>query len=76
MTDFSTVKENLEAKGFRVSTFETAQAAADYLNGAIDGVSVAEADHVKGTATVTLTKDVPTEVLKKAIEDKDYKVIG
>ena len=42
---------------------------------AIDGVSVAEADHVKGTATVTLTKDVPTEVLKKAIEDKDYKVI-
>ena len=42
----------------------------------IDGVSVAEADHVKGTATVTLTKDVPTEVLKKAIEDKDYKVIG
>ena len=40
MTDFSTVKENLEAKGFRVSTFETAQAAADYLNGAIDGVSV------------------------------------
>ena len=43
---------------------------------AIDGVSVAEANHVKGTATVTLTKDVPTEVLKKAIEDKDYKVIG
>ena len=40
MTDFSTVKENLEAKGFRVSIFETAQAAADYLNGAIDGVSV------------------------------------
>lgn len=43
---------------------------------ALDGVSAAEADHVKGTATVTLTKDVPTEVLKKAIEDKDYKVIG
>ncbi len=43
---------------------------------AIDGVSAAEADHVKGTATVTLTKDVSTEVLKKAIEDKDYKVIG
>ena len=40
MTDFSAVKKNLEAKGFRVSTFETAQAAADYLNCAIDGVSV------------------------------------
>ena len=33
MTDFSTVKENLEAKGFRVSTFETAQAAAETANG-------------------------------------------
>lgn len=40
MTDFSAVKRNLEARGFRVSTFETAQAAADYLNEAIDGVSV------------------------------------
>lgn len=40
MTDFSAVKKNLEARGFRVNTFETAQAAADYLNEAIDGVSV------------------------------------
>ena len=39
----------------------------------IDGVSAAEADHVKRTATVTLTRDVPTEVLKKAIEDKDLR---
>lgn len=42
---------------------------------AIDGVSSAEASHEKGTATVTLTKEVPYEVLKKAIEDKDYKVV-
>lgn len=40
MTDFSAVKKNLEARGFRVNTFETAQAAADYLNEAIDGVSM------------------------------------
>ena len=40
MTDFSAVKRNLEARGFRVSTFATAQAAADYLNTSIDGVSV------------------------------------
>lgn len=40
MTDFSAVKKNLKARGFRVNTFETAQAAADYLNEAIDGVSV------------------------------------
>ena len=37
---FETVKKNLEARGFRVSTFATAAEAAEYLNGAIDGVSV------------------------------------
>lgn len=40
MTDFSAVKKNLEARGFRVSVFDTALAAADYLDAAIDGTSV------------------------------------
>ena len=40
MTDFSVVKKNLEARGFRVSVFDTALAAADYLDAAIDGTSV------------------------------------
>lgn len=40
MTDFSTVKKNLEARGFHVSVFDTALAAADYLDAAIDGASV------------------------------------
>lgn len=40
MTDFSTVQKNLEARGFRVSTFATAAEAADYLDGAINGVSI------------------------------------
>lgn len=40
MTDFSAVKKNLEARGFRVSVFATAAEAADYLNVSIDGVSV------------------------------------
>ena len=40
MTDFSTVKNNLEARGFHVSTFGTAAEAADYLNAVIDGVSI------------------------------------
>ena len=40
MTDFTTVKKNLESKRFRVSTFSTAEEAADYLNRSIDGVSV------------------------------------
>ena len=43
---------------------------------AIDGVESALADHSKGTATVQLTKDVADEVLKKAVEDQDYEVLG
>lgn len=40
MTDFSRVKQNLEARGFRVSVFDTAAEAADYLDSAIDNTSV------------------------------------
>ena len=40
MTDFTRVKKNLESKRFRVSTFATAEEAADYLDRSIDGVSV------------------------------------
>ena len=40
MTNFTTVKKNLESKRFRVSTFATAEEAADYLDRSIDGVSV------------------------------------
>lgn len=42
---------------------------------AISGVSKAEVSHDAGTAVVTLTEDVPFEVLKKAVEDKDYTVV-
>lgn len=38
--DFSRVKENLEKRGFSVSVFDTAAAAADYLDAAIDGKTV------------------------------------
>ena len=40
MTDFSRVKQNLEARGFRVSVFATAAEAADYLDSAVDNTSV------------------------------------
>ena len=40
MTDFSRIKQNLEARGFRVSVFATAAEAADYLDSAIDNTSV------------------------------------
>ena len=41
----------------------------------IDGVTAAEVSHEKGTAVVTLSKEVPAEVLKKAVEDAGYKVL-
>jgi Cu2+-exporting ATPase len=40
----------------------------------IDGVVSATADHEAGTAVVTLNKEVDNAVLKKAVEDEDYKV--
>ena len=43
---------------------------------AIEGVEVAEVSHENGTAVVTLAAEVADEVLKKAVEDKDYKVTG
>ena len=42
----------------------------------IDGVVSAEVSHEKGTAVVTLSKEVPAEILKKAVEDAGYKVLA
>lgn len=39
---------------------------------ALDGVESAVADHKANKVTVTFTKDVPDEVIKKAITDKGY----
>lgn len=41
----------------------------------IAGVAEATPDHTKGTVIVKLSEEVDFEVLKKAVEDKDYKVI-
>lgn len=41
---------------------------------AVAGVEAAEVSHEVGTAVVTLTAEVADDVLKKAVEDKDYKV--
>ena len=43
---------------------------------AIDGVAEAQASHEKGTAVVTLTADVADDVLTKAVEELDYKVVS
>ena len=43
---------------------------------AVDGVEAADVSHEKGEAVVTLCASVDDAVLKKAVEDKDYKVIS
>ena len=43
---------------------------------AIDGVSSADVSHEKGEALVHLSSEVSDEVLKKAVEEKDYKVMS
>lgn len=42
----------------------------------IPTVSEANVSHEAGTAVVTLSSDTPDDVLRKAVEDKDYKVIS
>ena len=41
---------------------------------AVAGVASAEVSHTAGTAVVTLSADVANDVLKKAVEDKEYTV--
>lgn len=43
---------------------------------AIEGVNSAEVSHEAGTAVVELSDEVQDEVLQKAVEDKDYKVLS
>ena len=42
----------------------------------IDGVTEAKVSHKDGTAIVLLSADVADDVLKAAVEDKDYTVTG
>ena len=43
---------------------------------ALPQVDAAEVSHEGGTAVLTLNADIDTEVLRKTVEDQDYKVIG
>ena len=42
---------------------------------ALPEVASAEVNHEKGTAVVTLEKEIADEILKKTVEDKDYEVV-
>lgn len=43
---------------------------------ALSQVEKAEVSHEKGTAVVTLKEDASDDILKKAVEDQDYKVLS
>ena len=43
---------------------------------ALDGVTSAEVSHENGTAVLELSRDVSDDLLKKTVEEKDYKVAG
>ena len=43
---------------------------------ALDGVESAEVSHQENRAVVTLSAEIADEILKKAVEDKDYKVLS
>ena len=42
---------------------------------ALPEVASAEVSHEKGTAVVTLEKEIADDILKKTVEDKDYEVV-
>ena len=43
---------------------------------ALSGVEKAEVSHEKGTAILTLSKEIPDADIRKAVEDKDYTFRG
>ena len=67
----TTMEKTMKIEGMMCSHCE---AAVKKALEAVDGVASAEVSHTSGTAVVTLSKPVDSAVLKKAVEDKDYKV--
>ena len=67
----ATMEKTMKIEGMMCSHCE---AAVKKALEAVDGVVSAEVSHTSGTAVVTLSKPVDSAVLKKAVEDKDYKV--
>ena len=68
-----TMTKTLEVEGMMC---EHCEARVQKALEAVDNVTLAVADHNKGTAVVTLSAEVSDEVLKNAVEAQDYKVLG
>lgn len=68
-----TMEKTIEIKGMMCGHCE---AAVKKALEALPEVAQAEVSHEKGTAVVTLQAEVADDVLKKAVEEKDYEVIS
>ena len=69
--EIGTMKKTMKIEGMMCGHCEATVKKA--LEG-LDGVASAEVSHEAGTAVVELSADVADDVLKKTVEDKDYKV--
>ena len=69
--EMQTMKKTMKIEGMMCGHCE---AAVKKALEAVDGVTEAVVSHENGTAVVTLSKEVDNDVLKKTVEDKDYKV--
>ena len=69
--EIGTMKKTMKLEGMMCGHCEATVKKA--LEG-LDGVTSAEVSHEAGTAVVELSADVADDVLKKTVEDKDYKV--
>ncbi len=78
--------KNIKSKGKEIKTMEKTMNIEGMMCGhcearvkqvleALDGVTSAEVSHETNFAKVTLSKDVPDEVLKSAVEEQGYKVL-
>ena len=71
--DTNTMKKTMKIEGMMCGHCEaTVKKALETL----EGVASADVSHESGTAVVTLSAPVEDAALKKAVEDKDYKVTG
>ena len=69
--EIGTMKKTMKIEGMMCGHCEATVKKA--LEG-LDGVASAKVSHEAGTAVVELSADVADDVLKKTVEDKDYKV--
>ena len=70
------VVKAIESRNMEAYYVKTKEEAVKKALEALDQVETAEVSHEAGTAVVTLNSKINDDVLKKAVEEKDYTVTG